>query len=150
MTMQPIGEIWENGRYVCGAMYDPDRIAPMQPYRAPRTQHRAIAPAPPVREYARDSCTPSRYNAMTRNRYAVDDRNSQEIWAGWDGELPDEEPLPEPVQRVVYPQLKPVAPPPPPIAVPNWPVRPVVVEADPVPIVVNHTAARFGSLEIRR
>jgi hypothetical protein len=99
-------EVWENGRCVDVALYSPDHIAPMAPYRAVRTQHRAIVPAPPVREYARNTCTPSRYSAMTATRYEFDD------W-GNDAEL---EPVP-----VVEPEEAP-------IAVPDWPIRRVVVE----------------------
>jgi hypothetical protein len=144
-------EVWQGGRRVGSALYDCGRIAPMQPYRDPRMQHRVIVPAPPVREYARDSCTPSRYNALTRNRYADNDLDGWgDEFDGWDGDIPEEEPLPEPVRRA--PPPAPVVVEPLPVAVPNWPRRPAVVEAVPeaVPVVVNHTAARFGALEIRR
>jgi hypothetical protein len=147
-------EVWEGGRRVGSALYDCDRIAPMQPYRDPRMQHRVTAAAA-LREQARDSCTPSRYNSRTSRRYESDYGNGWDNFEGWDGELPDDEPMPQPQHVTLKPApavapLPVVAPTPAPVAVPDWPVRPAVVEPEPVPVVVNYTAARFGALEIRR
>jgi hypothetical protein len=149
----------------------PATIAPMQPYRAPAVQDRLWAQEhydrhqPTVRRrgaqrYATAYCTPDRYASMTSEK--------PDAWQGWNGELPDDEPMQQPRREVRYAQYEPepeavpqparvtlkpapvVAPPTPaPIAVPNWPARPAVVEPEAAPVVVNHTAARFGALEIR-
>jgi hypothetical protein len=153
-------EVWQGGRRVGSALYDPDHIEPMRPYRAPIMQHDPTWAVSGL-------CTPHRYIARTGEQHTIIALDDQ---ASWTDELPEQvarsvglprrevryaqyepEAVPEPQPRHVT--LKPapvVAPPTPaPIAVPNWPTRPTVVEPEAVPVVVNRTAARFGALEFR-
>jgi hypothetical protein len=152
-----------------------DHIAPMERYRPPLPARAVVVP------------------------WQVDDLDDVDELVdidGWDGELPDDERMPQPRHvalrpaPAIAPLLPVVAPPPAPVAVPDWPApvviepervvvpewltrplaaqpeperrfavvrvaepertAPAVVEPEPVPVVVNHTAARFGALEIRR
>jgi hypothetical protein len=113
----------------------PATIAPMQPYRAPMTQHRAIVPAP---------CRG--WDGELHDDEPMQQPRREVRYAQYE---PEPEAVPQP-QRVTLKPAPVVAPPPPaPIAVPNWPQRPAVVEPEAVPVVVDRTAARFGALEIR-
>ena len=100
--------------------------------------------------WANDSCTPSRHRSLTAQ---PQQQAKPIVYAQYDPAFdPDLHPQPVPVTR---PTPAPVVPDLAPIAVPSWPTRqpveqPAVVEPEPVPLVVNRTAARFASLEVRR
>jgi hypothetical protein len=117
-------------------------LAPYRPYVPAAIPTPAAVPAVDARDeddYDLDDwedtygyCTPSRRATLTASRV------EPEV-----GIVPDLAPAVE-----LVPDLAP-------IAVGDWPTRqtveaPAVVEPELVPVVVNRTAARFGSLEIKR
>lgn len=74
-------------------------------------------------------------------------------WSDWEQDnWDDDEPAGVPESALIA--LLTGQPEPAPVAVPNWPKlkpveQPAVVEPEPVPLVVNRTAARFAALEVR-
>ena len=104
-------------------------------------------------------CAPARYDSYTAQPAAAPRRIVAELAppAGWrDGELIAILPAPQyeawddgdPDELDDWGDDEPEELP---LAVPSWPVRqPAVVDPAPVPVIVNRTAARFASLEVRR
>jgi hypothetical protein len=93
-------------------------------------------------------CAPARYEPLTRNpadhiapmeRYRAP-QQARPLVVPWQMEELDEDDLDgwgdEETEAM-----------PAPVVVPDWPRR-VVVEPEPVPLIVDHTAARFAALEI--
>lgn len=114
-----------------GTVYDDELDEWVEPQprqaRQPRREHAAY-------------CSPLRYDPLTmirENSYTYD---LARVTAGEPDELDDINNLDELDDWRDDPEELP-------LAVPNWPTR-QTVEPDPVPVVVNRTAARFAALEL--